>query len=217
MELIKGFPVNSTNIESELTTPTGAAILTTLADFEKPLTFKPVTIGYGAGTKDIPGLPNLLRVIIAETESGYDSDTINVLETNLDRVTPENLGGLTNELMERGALDVLITPVTMKKSRPGHLLTVLCEPVDTQKISGIIFSRGLTLGMRVSSVSRLKLPRKETTVKTSGGDVAVKLADFDGREIVIPEYDDINVAMKKSNKSYEDIYFEIMNKLEKES
>jgi uncharacterized protein (TIGR00299 family) protein len=216
LELLKGFPVNQTEIESEISTPTGAAVLTTLAEFQKHENIKPISIGYGAGTKELPGLPNMLRVVLGETQMEYETDTINILETNLDRVTPENLGGLTNELLENGALDVLITPVTMKKSRPGHLLTVLCEKLLVDKLSGIIFSRGLTLGIRISTVSRLKLPRTEKKIKTSGGEVSVKIANLDNREIVFPEYDDMSAAMKKSNKSYDDIFFEIKKFLGKE-
>ena len=217
IELLKGFPVRQTEIESEISTPTGAAILTTLGEFNKSQIFKPISIGNGAGTKELPGLPNMLRLIIAESESNFETDTIDLLETNLDRITPENLGGLMNELIDNGALDVLTMSVTMKKSRPGHLLTVLSERSLTDKLSGIIFSRGLTLGIRVSSVSRLKLPRYETKVKTSGGEISIKIAKLNDREIVFPEYDDMSRVMKKTNKSYDDIFFEIKGILGKEN
>ncbi len=105
--LLKGVPVRITNIDSELTTPTGAAILTTLASFADPGQFTPRLVGYGAGSKLLTGLPNLLRIMIGEPSTVFDSDTITTLETNLDRISSENLGGLLDNLMASGALDVL--------------------------------------------------------------------------------------------------------------
>jgi pyridinium-3,5-bisthiocarboxylic acid mononucleotide nickel chelatase len=214
--LLKGVPVRITNIDSELTTPTGAAILSTLATFADPGQFVHKMVGYGAGSKLLIGLPNMLRVMIGEQQTPLDTDTIVSLETNLDRISSENLGGLLDNLMASGALDVFVAPITMKKNRPGHLLSVLCEPDKKDKLAKIIFGSGNTLGIRVGSNSRMKLPRKQITVPTSGGDVSVKVAELDGRKLIFPEHDDMTKAMKKTALSYDDIYFEIQRAIRKE-
>jgi len=216
VELTRNIPVRFTGIESELTTPTGAAIITKLADFMPPERFIFEKVGYGAGSRDLPDLPNLLRIMIGEIDLDLECDNVTIMETNLDRATPEALGGVIDELLAAGALDVFVTPVTMKKNRPGHGLTLICEPDKKDKLAGIVFTRGLTLGIRVETVSRIKLPRRETKVTTSGGIVSVKIAVCDGRKIILPEFDDVTAAMKKAGKSYEDIYFEIRDVLGKE-
>jgi len=215
-ELVKNVPVKLSAIESELTTPTGAAILTVLAEFSQPQSFKIERIGYGAGSRNPAGLPNLLRVMIGEIDPSFESDTVTVLETNLDRATPEIIGGLIDELLAAGALDVFVAPITMKKNRPGHLLTLLCEPIKQDRLAKIVFVRGTTLGIRVSKVARMKLKRNEVKVSTSGGEVRVKIGDCDGQKIILPEYADISAAMKKSGSGYDDIFFEIMSALRKE-
>jgi uncharacterized protein (TIGR00299 family) protein len=216
-ELVKGALVRMTTIEAELTTPTGAAILTTLADFNAPETLEPKLIGYGAGSRDLQELPNLLRVIIGETESQFEHDLVKVLETNLDRTSPEILGGIFDELISAGALDVHITSTLMKKNRPGQLLTVLCKQENLDKLAGIVFRRGLTLGIRVKTIPRIKLHREEKIISTSGGDVSVKVARLDDKEMIFPEYDDMVKAMRHADKSYDDIYFEIRSKMRKET
>jgi uncharacterized protein (TIGR00299 family) protein len=207
--LVKGFPVRITSNDFEMTTPTGAAILTTLATFEDPGDFVMRKVGYGAGSKFIQGLPNLLRVMIGDPQAAMESDTVAVLESNLDRVTPENLGALVEDILTAGALDVFVTPIIMKKNRPAHLLSVLCEPDKKDKLARVIFSTGKTLGIRIGKADRLKLARTQITVATSGGDVAVKVAELEGRRLIFPEHDDMVRAMKKANASYDDIYYEI--------
>lgn len=216
-ELVKNVPVKMTGIEAELTTPTGAAILTTLAGFDPPEILIPELTGYGAGSRDLKQHPNLLRVMIGDTIPEFEHDTIKVLETNLDRTSPEILGGIFDELISAGALDVYITSIMMKKNRPGQLLTVLCNKENLDKLAGIIFNQGLTLGIRVKTIPRIKLHREEKVVSTSGGDVSVKIARLDGREMIFPEYDDMIKAMRTANKSYEDIYFEIQSRIRKET
>jgi hypothetical protein len=207
--LVRGFPAKLTSNEFEMTTPTGAAILTTLAEFSDPGDFVMRQVGYGAGSKDFPGLPNLLRVMVGEQSIELESDTVTILESNLDRITSENLGGLIDELFAAGALDVFVTPIVMKKSRPAHLLSVLCEPDKRDKLAKVIFGSGTTLGVRIGSTGRIKLARKQVTVATSGGDIAVKIAELDGRRLIFPEHNDMARAMKKANANYDDIYFEI--------
>lgn len=216
-ELVKEIPIRFTTIEAELTTPTGAAILTTLAEFEVPEIIEPKEIGYGAGSRDLPELPNLLRVVTCDTGTEFDHDTIKILETNLDRASPEILGGIFEELMSAGALDVFVTPTVMKKNRPGQLLSVLCDKKDLEKLAKIVFSRGITLGIRLQTISRIKLFKEETTISTSGGDVSVKIGHLEKRDVIFPEYDDMAKAMKNIDKSYDDIFFEILSELKKET
>jgi len=213
--LVKGVPVRITNIDWELTTPTGAAILTTLASFSDPGEFVARQTGYGAGSKYLSGLPNLLRVMIGDAARGLESDTVMVLETNLDRATPEVVGGIIDDLLSAGALDAYVIPTVMKKNRPAHLLSVLCEPDKRDKLAKVIFESGKTLGIRISSAGRVKLARKQITVATSGGDVAVKVAEHEGRKYLFPEFDDMVRAMKKANLGYDDIYFEIQQAVRK--
>jgi uncharacterized protein (TIGR00299 family) protein len=215
-ELVKEAPVRMTTIEAELTTPTGAAVLTTLADFNVPETLEPKQVGYGAGSRDLEELPNLLRVMICEMGTEFDHDIVKILETNLDRTSPEILGGIFDELLSAGALDVFVTPAIMKKSRPGQILTVLCKQENLDELAKIVFRRGLTLGIRIGTIPRIKLHREETTISTEGGDVSVKIGRLDNRELIFPEYDDMIKAMKKADKSYDDIYFEIQSRLRKE-
>lgn len=215
-ELTRNIPVRLTGIESELTTPTGAAILTTLANFSKPELLTVEKQGYGAGSRDLPGLPNLLRVFVGEIGDKFESDRITVMETNLDRATPEMIGQLIDDIMAAGALDVFITPILMKKNRPAHLLTLLCESDKKDKLAKMVFARGLTLGIRVRETSRMKLKRRELKISTSGGEVVVKLGSFDGTSIILPEFDDMTEAMRQSGKSYDDIYFEIRQSMGKE-
>jgi uncharacterized protein (DUF111 family) len=190
--------------------------MTTLAEFIDPGIFAPAKIGYGAGSRESPGLPNVLRAMIGDSVSLFDSDTVTLLETNLDRVTSEALGGMVDDLIHAGALDVFVTPILMKKNRPAHLLSVLCENDKKESLAKAIFTSGGTLGMRVTVTGRLKLPRRPVIIKTSGGDVAAKIAEFDGRQLIFPEYDDVVRAMSKANASYDDIYFEIQSTMRKD-
>ena len=116
-----------------------------------------------------------------------------------------------------GALDVFITPIQMKKSRPGQMLSVLCKIEDEEKMAQIIFSSGVTLGIRHKRINRLRLPRKEKTIKTAFGDIAVKLAYFNERVLYFPEFESVANAARQTGKSYDEIYFEIMSQLRKET
>lgn len=214
--LVKGFPVKITSVDSELTTPTGAAILTTLATFSDPGEFVMRQSGYGSGSKFLSGLPNMLRVMIGEQTTFLETDTITLLESNLDRVSSENLGALIDELITAGALDVFVAPIMMKKNRPAHLLSVLCEVDKKDKLAKVIFGSGKTLGIRVGSSARMKLPRLQIIVPTTGGDVSVKVAKLDGKRLIFPEFDDMLRAMKKTGLSYDDLYFEIQRVIRKE-
>ncbi len=215
-ELIKGFPVKQTEITQEILTPTGAAILTTMADFSPVPSYMPENSGYGSGTREFDKLPNLLRLIIGNTIEDIESDEINLLETNLDRTSPEHIGYLMDRLLKAGALDVFITPIQMKKNRPGQMLSVICDDERESKITDIIFSSGVTLGIRKGRVKRNILPRKEIIVPTKYGEFSVKLASYEGKVLYFPEYDNVAEAAALSGSSFDDIYFEIISTLRKE-
>ncbi len=201
VELLKGAPVYSSGIEAELVTPTGAAIVSTLANRFGPFPeMKIEKAGYGAGTRDFSGHANVLRITIGEAQPGSDKnvratqalqETISVLEANLDDLNPQVFGYVMDRLLEAGALDVFGTPVQMKKNRPGTLLTVLAKPQDTNNLTQIIFAETTTLGVRRREEQRQALNRKWQTVGTKFGDVRMKVASMNGSVTsYAPEYED---------------------------
>lgn len=191
-ELLKGVPLADSPVELELTTPTGAAILTTVAEAFGPLpAMTPEVIGLGAGTKDIPGQANILRLFVGELSRPFASDQVWVLETNLDDLPGEVVGYATTQLMAAGALDAFVTPIQMKKNRPGVMITVLCDASKIPGMEEILFRETSTLGVRRYPVSRHKLKRQAATVETPFGTIQGKLGWLDGRPPTFsPEYDD---------------------------
>ena len=192
-ELLRGVPLADFAAEGELTTPTGAAIVAALVDEFGPLPAMTVeTIGYGAGQKDFTH-PNLLRLLVGESSAKAatsTSDTIVLLETNLDDVTGEAIGFASERLRQAGALDVSTTPLAMKKSRPGVLLAVQCRPADAEALAAVIFRETTALGVRRSTVERIILLRRTTIVATAYGEVSGIVATLpDGSERFSPEYD----------------------------
>jgi pyridinium-3,5-bisthiocarboxylic acid mononucleotide nickel chelatase len=196
VELLKGAPVYSSGIQVELVTPTGAAIVKTLAKRFSP--FPAMTIeksGYGAGTRDFPGHANVVRLTIGESRTGFventSQETINVLEANLDDLNPQVFGYVVERLLEAGALDTFALPVQMKKNRPGMILTVLCRPEDASRLAQIIFTETSTLGVRRREEQRQTLARKWIKVLTRWGDVRLKVASMNGTITnYAPEYED---------------------------
>lgn len=189
-ELLKGVPLAASDIEGELTTPTGAAIVSTLVDeFGALPAMKIATTGYGAGQADFKH-PNLLRLLVGETtDQNTSTDQITLLETNLDDCTAETIGHCAELLWQAGALDVATSSLQMKKGRPGTLLSVQCLPKDTDQMAHIIFRETSTLGMRRSQIDRLTLPRETIQVSTKWGEIAGILAKLpDGTERFSPEY-----------------------------
>ncbi len=190
--LLKGVPLAASGIKAELTTPTGAAILTTLVQEwtdEPAMTIE--KIGHGAGRREFDDQPNLLRLFVGEKQSSKHSDSVWVLETNLDDVPAEIVGYATERLLAAGALDVFATPIFMKKNRPGTLLTVLCAEPKLPEMEEILFRETMTLGVRKSRWARAILPRREETVTTGWGPVRGKLAWFREQQAVFsPEFED---------------------------
>jgi uncharacterized protein (TIGR00299 family) protein len=196
VELLKGAPVYSSGIQVELVTPTGAAIVKTLA--ERFSSFPAMTIeksGYGAGTRDFPGHANVVRLTIGESQAKFaantSQETISVLEANLDDLNPQVFGYVVDRLLAEGALDTFALPVQMKKNRPGMLLTVLAKPEDASRLTQIIFTETSTLGVRRREEQRQALARKWITVVTRWGDVRLKVASMNGTVTnYAPEYED---------------------------
>ena len=197
VELLVGAPVYSSGVQMELVTPTGAAIVKTLAArFAGFPQMKIEKSGYGAGTRDFPGHPNVLRLTIGESvvtslAANTLSDTVTVLEANLDDLNPQVFGYVMDHLLEEGALDVIGAPVQMKKNRPGSLLTVLCKPEDAGKLTQLLFTETTTLGVRRREEVRQILARRWESVKTPWGEVRIKIGSMNGTVTnFAPEYED---------------------------
>jgi uncharacterized protein (TIGR00299 family) protein len=189
-ELLRGFPVQFLPIAAELTTPTGAAILSTIGRPKNEFILNQIHgIGMGAGTMDIPGYPNLLRVFIGSDEDLLTDECL-VIETNIDDMNPQDYEILFQRLYEAGALEVFLTSTIMKHSRPGILLTVLSD-VGKPGIIDMIFEQTTTLGLRISRTARLKLKRKIARISTPYGMVRIKTFEFCGRRRFALEYRDL--------------------------
>ncbi|HEY3379767.1 MAG TPA: nickel pincer cofactor biosynthesis protein LarC [Armatimonadota bacterium] len=188
--LVQGVPIVETDIAAELVTPTGAAIITTLAERFGPLpTMTVQQVGYGAGSHDLPR-PNVLRVFLGEETVSSAPVAVVGLETNIDDVSGEILGYLMDALLAAGALDVFYTPIHMKKNRPGVLVRVLCAPQDEGACTDLLFRETTTLGVRRTTYTRTVLPRELRTVDTAFGAVRVKVSAWRGQTRVEPEYED---------------------------
>jgi pyridinium-3,5-bisthiocarboxylic acid mononucleotide nickel chelatase len=198
VELLKDAPVYSSGLQAELVTPTGAAIVKTLARrFTSFPEMKIEKAGYGAGSRDFSGHPNVVRLVLGETAAVASlaaktaTETITVLEANLDDLNPQVFGYGMERLLEEGALDVFAMPVQMKKSRPGTLLTVLCKPEDAGKLARLIFTETTTLGVRRREEMRQTLARRWENVRTQWGEVRIKIASMNGSVTnFAPEYED---------------------------
>jgi len=202
--LLLGKPTYSNGLQKELVTPTGAAIVATVCTHFGPQPpMKVSAIGYGAGTTDLETQPNVLRIMIGETAGkrveGHGG-TIRVLEANLDDMSPQIFGYLMEKALAAGALDVFSTPIQMKKSRPGMLVTVLCLPEDEAKFREMLFAETTTIGVRSHLVERYALDREHVKVSTPFGEVRVKIARANGRvQQVSPEFDDCRKLAEEKN------------------
>lgn len=192
----RGVPVSQCEEPHELVTPTGAALLAELVEQFGPMRgLVARQIGFGLGTRDNQTRPNVLRAILGEVSGtaathDWETDTIAVLETNLDDISAEWLGYFVERAFASGALDVFHTPIQMKKNRPGVLLTVLCAETEADKFSELIFSETTSFGVRRYFVDRRKLRREIVSVQTAWGPVPVKLGRLDGRVLqAAPEFE----------------------------
>jgi len=209
--LLKGAPVYATGLRGELTTPTGAAIITTLASAFSPL--PPMTverIGYGAGSAERT-TPNLLRLFIGLQEAPLTEDEIVQIETNIDDMNPQMYEHVMETLFQAGALDVFLTPIIMKRSRPAILVTILSPLSAQHEILQTLFTETTTLGARIMKVGRKKLEREIRKEKTAHGSIRVKTASQNGRIVrKRPEFEDVRRLAKKSGQPVRMLWDEIM-------
>ncbi len=200
-ELLKGVPMYATEIEGELVTPTGAAIITTVCTEYGPIPrFKLERTGYGAGTRQYEKFPNTLRVLIGEGDAPAGDEKLLVLETNIDDMSPKVFGYVIERALELGALDCYFTPVQMKKDRPGVLLSVLCQIADREAFMQLLFEETTTLGIRSYEVDRRALERQTVRVETQYGPIDVKVARL-GEKVVnaMPEYEQCRQAARAAS------------------
>ncbi len=203
VELLRGFPVVDTGVAGELVTPTGAAIITTLAQALGRMPAMTVSaVGYGAGTRDLPDTANVLRCFVGERTAppATAGDTITQIETTIDDMSPQLYEPLMERLLAVGAVDVFLTPVIMKRSRPGTVLTALCPPELVDAVSRVLFEESSTIGVRWSTRERQILPREMVTLTTSYGSLPFKVSRLAGRVVTVtPEFADVaRVAREKS-------------------
>lgn len=191
-ELLKGILHYGSSIPFELTTPTGAVILSTLASSFGPMPHMKINrIAYGAGGKDIAGQPNVLRIMIGEPEAAYDEDSSIIIETNIDDLNPQIYDYLIEKLMKQGAQDAYLTPIIMKKGRPAVLLSVLTESSKADVMVNTIFRETSSIGVRIQEVGRKKLSREVREVDTLYGSVRVKISSHKDEILTVtPEYED---------------------------
>ena len=201
LELLKGLPVQGIDLDGETVTPTGAAILSTLGkSFGVQPNMTIEKIGYGAGQRDFPNRPNLFRLVIGTDATPWSQEEMLVIETNIDDMNPEFYDYVFDRLLAAGARDVFLSPIQMKKNRPGTLLRVIAEPKDREALARIILRETSTIGVRYYPVGRIILKRISEKLKTRHGTIRVKVVEeLNGTRRVTPEYDDLKriAAAKK--------------------
>jgi len=217
LELLKNIPTYNGGIESEMITPTGAAIISTLAKSfgERPL-MKIERIGYGAGEKEFT-IPNLLRVSIGEKilkdenlKDGYVSDEAVLIETNIDDMNPEFYDYIMDQLFSQGALDVFLTPIQMKKNRPAHMLSIIVYEQNLKEVLEVLFSESTTLGVRLRELKRLRLGQQNFIAETKYGKIKVKVGMFKGEiKNIAPEYEDCKKMAKQHQVPLKEVYEEV--------
>lgn len=208
LRLLEGLPVRPGPADSgELVTPTGAALVRVLSQGPPPQSFRPLRSGFGAGTRDIEGRMNALRIILAEeTESMLNGEEVVMLATDIDDMSPEALAGASDALRAAGALDVVMTATYMKKGRAGSRLEVLASPADAERLEEILFVQTSTLGVRRLRILRRALPRSEKTVQILGHEVRLKVAELPNGDVrAKPEFDDVSAVSRATGRPFEDV------------
>lgn len=212
LKLLEGFRVRSgPEGAGELVTPTGAALVRVLSSGYTPAEYTPIRSGFGAGTKDPADRPNALRIILADeapsaTAGSGGEDTLALLATDIDDMTPEHVAAAADALREAGALDVTCITVAMKKGRVGTRIEVLSREADAARLESMIFARTSTIGIRRSRVTRRALARDVRTVEVLGHEVRVKVSALpDGRSRAKPEYEDVRSVAEATGRSLQDV------------
>lgn len=223
VELLKGFPARLSGVEAELTTPTGAAVVTTLAE---PIAETPSLllekVGFGAGDRELPEIPNMLRLVLGQVIEkaqavpavAVQKERILLLEASIDDMEAEMFGHFMERSLESGALDVFFTPIQMKKNRPGHLVSVLCRENNRDRMMDLIFRETTTLGLRIVPQDRWVLDRELRQVETELGSVRVKIGRFRGEAVnVAPEYEDLKQISDQSGLPLKQVKQKVMEQL----
>jgi uncharacterized protein (TIGR00299 family) protein len=202
LRLLEGAPVRMLEIEAELTTPTGAALVTSLCDsIGAPVGIRPTRVGVATGTRDLAERPNVVRAILGEPLDAVASGAVDVLETTIDDMNPQLYGHLTEALFEAGAVEVYLTPVQMKKGRPGVLVTAIADPRRAVAVAERMFAESSTLGLRVRREGRMELRREIAEARTPLGTVRVKTATLpSGETRRVPEYEDLRRIARESGR-----------------
>ena len=209
--LLQGVPVEIGDIEAELTTPTGAALLATLvASWAPPPPFRLERVGTGAGARDLSEQPNVLRVMLgmadAVASDGLSRRRVSVLETALDDENPQFVAALIPRLLEAGALDAMVVPSIMKKGRPGLWLVVIAESAQAQPLARLLLAETSSLGVRVREDERYELARRAAQVETPFGRVALKVATLpDGSLRAVPEFESVRAAAERSGRPLREV------------
>lgn len=213
-ELLKGFPVEFLPIPAELTTPTAAAIISTIAEPHDSLLLNSINaVGLGAGTMNIKGYPNLLRIFISEIDDGL-RDECTIIETNIDDMNPQDYDIVVERLYKAGALEVFLTPIMMKHSRPGTLLSVLCKK-NKDRLVATLLDQTTTLGVRIRQAQRYILPREIVALKSRYGTIRVKKALYNNKVKFSLEYRDLKRIAQKHNLPIGELRNELMLFVEK--
>jgi uncharacterized protein (TIGR00299 family) protein len=209
LSLMEGKPIYSSGVERELCTPTGAALLTSLgSEFGSMPLINVERIGYGAGRDNLPH-PNLLRLIIGTSESTSGKEKVVVIETNIDDMNPQFYDYLIEKLLAMEVLEVFITPILMKKNRPGHLLTIICPSEKLPSVTKFLLRETTTLGLRWHEEERAKADREILTRETKYGKIRFKLARWDGRVVNLsPEYEDCKRSALKKGVPLKEVFEE---------
>jgi len=211
LRILEGVPVKMTEIEAELTTPTGAALLKSLCDtIGEPVGIRPTRVGVATGTRELAERPNILRAILGEPLVGDGAGSVEVLETTIDDMNPQLYGHLTESLFESGAVEVFLTPVQMKKGRPGVLVTAICDPRRSEAVLARLFVESSTIGVRVRREGRAELRRSIAEIETPLGRIRVKTAILpNGEERRVPEYEDLKRLASETGRPLIEIMEEV--------
>ncbi|MGD9564348.1 MAG: nickel pincer cofactor biosynthesis protein LarC [Pyrinomonadaceae bacterium] len=220
--LLEGVPAYATEITGELITPTGAAIITTLCSEYGPMPEMTIErTGYGAGTREYENFPNVLRLMVGTSEpeklavgvahKGLTTEKLVVLETNIDDMSAQVVGFVSERALDLGALDCWVTPVQMKKNRPGATISILCSEGIRPSILELLFTETTTLGIRSTAIERISLPREIHSVETMYGRIDVKIAVYDGSVVnVMPEYEQVRSAAVEHGMPFRQVHAEAL-------
>lgn len=207
VEILKGYPTIFTDIPFELTTPTGAAIVKAMSDgVLSSERIKIENVGYGAGTREISQIPNLLRIVIGEMIPAYDEDEVVIIESNIDDMNPEIYPYVIERLLSSNALDVYLVPIIMKKGRPGFILSAICDRSNLDEVLSVFYRETTTIGVRILPLERRKVGRIDREVQTSFGLVKVKAITSVGYEKPVPEYEECKRIAREKNIPLVEVY-----------